>query len=83
MRIAGALLGLLCENSELLLLKLRATLILKREEPGSGTLGIAADAPVVSAAAGWSEPVPLRQLHPLESSASHGTLLRQQSETVS
>ena len=28
---------------------------------------------------GWSEPVPGRELHPLESSAFHGALFRQQS----
>jgi hypothetical protein len=41
------------------------------------------DSFVASAAAsiastGWSEPVPGRELHPLESSAFHGALLRQQ-----
>jgi hypothetical protein len=40
------------------------------------------DSSVASAAAsiatGWSEPVPGRELHPLESSAFHGALLRQQ-----
>ena len=39
------------------------------------------DSSVASAAAsiatGWSEPVPGRELHPLESSAFHGALLRQ------
>jgi hypothetical protein len=30
-----------------------------------------------SIAAGWSEPVPGRELHPLESSAFHGALFRQ------
>jgi len=30
-----------------------------------------------SIATGWSEPVPGRELHPLESSALHGALLRQ------
>jgi hypothetical protein len=30
-----------------------------------------------SIATGWSEPVPGRELHPLESSAFHGALLRQ------
>jgi len=41
------------------------------------------DSSVASAAAsiatGWSEPVPGRELHPLESSAFHGALLRHQS----
>src|SRR5580692_5182380 len=41
------------------------------------------DSSVASAAAsiatGWSEPVPGRELHPLESSAFHGALLRQPS----
>jgi hypothetical protein len=40
------------------------------------------DSSVASAAAsiatGWSEPVPGRELHPLESSAFHGALFRQQ-----
>jgi hypothetical protein len=31
----------------------------------------------VSIVTGWSEPVPGRELHPLESSAFHGALLRQ------
>ena len=31
----------------------------------------------VSIASGWSEPVPGREFHPLESSAFHGALLRQ------
>ena len=39
------------------------------------------DSSVASAAAsiatGWSEPVPGRELHPLESSAFHGALFRQ------
>jgi predicted HAD superfamily Cof-like phosphohydrolase len=30
-----------------------------------------------SIASGWSEPVPGREFHPLESSAFHGALLRQ------
>jgi hypothetical protein len=51
--------------------------MLKRKEPGTRTRWIAADAPVVFAATGWSEPVPGRELHPLESSAFHGALLRQ------
>ena len=46
MRIAGALLGLLCENSELLLLKFGTPLMLERKEPGTMALGVAADAPV-------------------------------------
>ena len=46
------------------------------------TLSIeSSDSSVASAAAsiatGWSEPVPGRELHPLESSAFHGALLRQ------
>jgi hypothetical protein len=31
----------------------------------------------VSIPTGWSKPVPGRELHPLKSSAFHGTLLRQ------
>jgi hypothetical protein len=34
LRIGGALLRLLCENSQSLRLKLRTTLMLEREEPG-------------------------------------------------
>ena len=34
-----------------------------------------------SVATGWSEPVPGREFHPLESSAFHGALLRQPSDS--
>jgi hypothetical protein len=48
-----------------------------------GLLSESSDSSVASAAAsiatGWSEPVPGRELHPLESSAFHGALLRQRS----
>jgi hypothetical protein len=43
---------------------------------------IAADAPVVFAATGWSEPVPGQEFHPLESGAFHGALLRQPGATM-
>src|SRR5690348_17774688 len=36
----------------------------------------------VSIATGWSEPVPGRELHPLKSSAFHGALFRQLSEST-
>ena len=55
--------------------------MLKGEQPSTRTLGIAADAPVVFAAAGWSESVPGREFHPLKSSAFYGALYRQLSYT--
>ena len=36
---------------------------------------------IFSLSAGWSEPVPGRELHPLESSAFHGALFRQLSRS--
>jgi hypothetical protein len=71
------------ETAHLLRLKFRTILMLKCKEPDAMAPRTAADGSVVCSAIGWSEPVPGRELRPLKSSAIHGALLRQQSETVS
>jgi hypothetical protein len=75
MRIAGALLGSLCENSELLLLKLRAALVLERKEPATRTLvsfvGCRVERTSSRAAVASQKP-----------SAFHGALLRQPTQVM-